>query len=392
MLTTLNVAGGKGELGDSEREEVGKALIANKRGKVGYCDIFGMNEGGNKTYHCDLRDKEQVRSIRSFMLFAGLVRANATITTLVLKSLSNEHVEPLAEALRWNFVLKELKLEHPTKGTDMTIATLPVQQLNGTKKMSHIDLWNCGEKKEGGTIDKGPLARFACAIVGAILAENQTIQSLRINPGPASDGGGILEHLQRANKSSLRMLDVAGIGLGDRGGSKLFESLQGGLCTNIHDLRLSGNSLADHAIGPLMVEVLRNDYCTITSLDLSKNNVSGTVLARAIQLNRSLTSHDVRNNPIDDQALWVLGGLLLGEACLCKISSIRTYAFEVETHATVLDLHDQKLESGAVRLLAGIVKFNTSLEELNLSPLQCGAAIDPTNRPGPHGEPDAQML
>ena len=122
-----------------------------------------------------------------------------------------------------------------------------------------------------------------------------------------------------------------------------------------------------------MVEVLRNDYCTITSLDLSKNNVSGTVLARAIQLNRSLTSLDVRNNPIDDQALWVLGGLLLGEACLCKISSIRTYAFEVETHATVLDLHDQKLESGAVRLLAGIVKFNTSLEELNLS----GCNVEP---------------
>ena len=64
VLTTLNVAGGKGEMGDGEREAVGNALLANKRGKVGYCDIFGLSEEGAKAYSCDLRDKEQVRSLR----------------------------------------------------------------------------------------------------------------------------------------------------------------------------------------------------------------------------------------------------------------------------------------------------------------------------------------
>ena len=376
VLTTLNVVSGKGEMGDYEREEVGKALLANKRGKLGYCDIYSMNED-TKDYSCDLRDKEHIRSLRSYTLFVGLVRANPTITSLTLKSLSAEHVDLLGEAMRHNSTLKELKLEHPTKGSDMTVARLPVQKLNGTRKLKSIDLTDAGKHIVSKVESNSHVARFACAMIGAILAENMTVETLKINPGPTSDGGAVLEHLNRANKSSLRVLDLTGIGLGDRGGAKLFEGLQTGLCANIQKFMLASNGLADHAIGPLMVEVLRNDYCNITSLDLSENNVSGAVLARAIQLNRSLTSLDVRKNPLDDQALWVLGGLLLGEACMCRIASIRTYAFEVEEGARVLDLHDKALEGGAVRLLAGIIKFNTSLEDVNLAGCGVGAAATP---------------
>ena len=367
VLTTLNVLSGKGEMSDSEREEVGRALLANKQGKVGFCDIFGLSETGGKTYRCDLRDKEQVRSMRSFTLLAGLLRANPILTSVELKSLSAEHVETLAEALKHNKTLNVLKLEHPLKGADITIATLPVQQLNGSKGIELMDLSERGEVVEGGHRGKYHMTRFACAMLGAVLAINRSVVELKVNPGPGTEGGAILDHLQRAIKSSLRTLDLTGIHLGERGGSKFFESLLMGACPNITTYKLGSTGLADHAIGPLIVEVLRSETCSITSLDLSSNQISGTVLARAIQLNHSITSLDVRDNPIDDQALWVLGNLLLNETCQCRLGYLRVFAFEVEESMKTLSMKDKPLESGAVRLLAGVVKFNQSLTALNLS-------------------------
>ena len=367
-LTTLNVMSGKGEMGDYEREEIGKALLANKNGKLGFCDIFGLNAGGSKTYTCDLRDKEQVRSLRSFHLLAGCLRANATLTCLSLRSLNNEHVEPLSEALRWNSHLKELKLEHPTKGNDSMVTSLPVQQLNGSRKTKTIDISGAGEAIVSGKREMAHCSRFACAMVGALLAENSSVEALKVNPGSASEGGAFLEHLHRAKTSSLHTLDLSAIGLGDRGGAKLFESLHTGMCPMITTFKLGNNMLADQAVGPLMVEVLRADTCTITALDLSGNNISGAVIARAIQLNKSLTSLDVRDNPpIDDTALWVLGGLLLGEACLCRLGYLRTYAFEVVEDAQSLDFNDLRFEAGAAKLLAGVMKFNPVVEALCLS-------------------------
>ena len=370
VLTTLNVAAGKGEMGDNEREEVGRALLANKAGHVGFCDIFNMYESMSRTYRCDLRDKEQVRSIRSFTLMAGLLRANPIITTLELKSLNNEHIEPLAEALQYNSTLLNLKLEHPTKGSDTTVSTLPVQQLNGAKKLEYVDISERGEVVVDGKRSKAPVSRVACAMIGAILGANTSVRELKVNPGAGTEGGAILEHLQRAAQSTLSTLDLTGIGLGDRGGTKLFETLQSGLCAMITSYKLGSNALTDSAIGPLMVEVLRSDACSITSLDLSNNAISGVVLTRAIQLNRSLTALDVRDNPIDDQGLWVLGNLLLNEGCQCRLGSIRSYAFDVEQGLSVLDLRDQPLETGAIRLLSGVVKFNTSLTQLVLAGCQ----------------------
>ena len=60
--------------------------------------------------------------------------------------------------------------------------------------------------------------------------------------------------------------------------------MQAGVCSNITNLKLGSNQLADHSVGPLMVEVLRSDACTITSLDLSDNQISGTVPTELMQL------------------------------------------------------------------------------------------------------------
>ena len=137
ILTALTMGPG-GELNEGDREEIGRALLANRAGKVGYCDLFGLVEGMKPNATFDLRDKDQVRSLRSFTLLAGLLRANDTLKQLTMKSLAAEHVSVLCEALRGNTTLETLRLEHPTRGNDMTVTNLPVQQLNGNLQLEAL--------------------------------------------------------------------------------------------------------------------------------------------------------------------------------------------------------------------------------------------------------------
>ena len=145
-----------GDLGESEREEIGRALLSNKVGKVGYCDIYGLRSNMNN-HTFDLKDRDQVRSLRSFVLLCGLLRSNPTIpltltltltqvrslrsfvllcgllransslTRLTLRSVVAEHVEVLAEALQTNSTLEYLNLEHQGRGSEVSLAVLPVQ-------------------------------------------------------------------------------------------------------------------------------------------------------------------------------------------------------------------------------------------------------------------------
>ena len=115
-----------GDLGESEREEIGRALLSNKVGKVGYCDIYGLRSNMNN-HTFDLKDRDQVRSLRSFVLLCGLLRANSSLTRLTLRSVVAEHVEVLAEALQTNSTLEYLNLEHQGRGSEVSLAVLPVQ-------------------------------------------------------------------------------------------------------------------------------------------------------------------------------------------------------------------------------------------------------------------------
>ena len=173
VLKTLNITQG-GSLGDFEREELGNAILANKNGKLGFCDIYGLKENMSPTHSVDLKDKEQIRSLRSFTLFAGLLRANSAITTLTLASVNPEHVDLIAEALATNTTMQELRLEQPNKGGETAIAVLPVQELNGNKATERIDLWEAGSG--------GAMHRQACAVVGALMNVNTSVRFLASTP------------------------------------------------------------------------------------------------------------------------------------------------------------------------------------------------------------------
>ena len=370
-LKTLNIAA-NGSLGDFERDEIGRALLSNKKGAVGFCSIYGLKEGMSPTHTVDLKDKEQIRSLRSFTLFAGLLRANPTITSLTLSSVAPDHIDLLAQALATNTTLRELRLEQPQKGSDVALTVLPVQDLNGSAGKKEIDLSNAGSPTEG-TTGPSPMHRHACGVVGALLAANQTVHYLKINPGPGAEGGGILEHLHRARRSTLRVLDLTGIGLGDRGGVRFFETLLAGSCSMLHTLCLGSNKLTSNSIGPLVVEVLRQENCNLTSLDINNNLIGGPVITQAIKFNKSLTELDITGNPLEDDGLWLIGGLLLEPDCTCQLRAIHTFAFDVtdtvHKHGTT-----GLLEAGAARLLFGVLKYTTSVTNLNLS----SAGIEPT--------------
>ena len=367
-LTGINMGVG-GELGDFEREEIGKALLRNRHGRVGFCNIFSLQPDGPKAQKFNLKDKSQVRSTRSFMMLAGLMRGNNRLTSLELKGLASDHIPLLAEALRFNTTLEELRLVHAPKANETNIASLPVQQLNGHVPTAHIDLWEAGTTTgEDGTPAHSFLHRAAVGIVGPLLSLNQAVQSLRMNPGAGSEGGNVLEHLNAACKSSLRALDLTGIGLGDRGGPRLCELLIQGSCSMLTTLKLGSNKLTDSGVGGLFVDVLRSETCSLKSLDISGNELSGAVIASGIRSNTSLVSLDFRDNPnIDDQALWIIGGLLLDDDCKCYLGSLRCHAFDIAEDATTLSLRDVPLSAGAARLVFGVIKYNSSVTDLDLS-------------------------
>ena len=263
---------------------------------------------------------------------------------------------------------------HLPKSNEKTTCILPVQQLNGHERVPNIDLWDAGTSAlDGATPHRSFLQRACVGMVGALLATNSEVQTLRLNPGSGAEGGGVLEHLNVAQRSTLHTLDLSQIGLGERGGPRLCELLTQGLCANITTLKLGHNRLTDSGIGQPLVQLLSSETCSLTALDLSHNEVSGAVLGRAVRTNSSLTSLDFRHNPVDDNALWVIGGLLLDEECSCRLGYLRSYAFEVVDGATTLSLRDQSLAIGAARLLIGVIKFNSSITDLDLS--GCGLVL-----------------
>ena len=93
---------------------------------------------------------------------------------------------------------------------------------------------------------------------------------------------GVLEHLNVALKSTLRTLDLTGIGLGERGGPRLCELLIQGYCAMLTSLKIGSNKLTDSGVGVPIVDVLRSEACNITALDISTNEISGSIISRGV--------------------------------------------------------------------------------------------------------------
>jgi len=174
----------------------------------------------------------------------------------------------------------------------------------------------------------------------------------------------------------VQILDLADVGLADRGGAKFFETLLAGKCNFIRSFHLGNNKLTDLAVGPLIVEVPRSEGCNISTLDINNNQIGAPVITQAIKYNRSMTNLDIRECPIDDDGLGNIGRLLLEPDCMCRMRYISCDAFDIKDGATELKIHKETLGPGETRLLCGVFKSNNLIKQLDLSGrgIECEAA------------------
>ena len=373
-------------LNDDDQETLGRAMLKHRAGRIGYCSNFGLHEPKaaspepNKTtgpkagavaaasrapagkgkedskkagekdkekaapseekalreVSYDLKDREVIRSSRSFVLLAGIIKANQVVKVLTLKSLELIHVADLGAALRCNDTLKQLRLVRE-RGH---VVTLDVQQLTGRAPKEKINLCPSLGIGGGASADAAKYAptdgrpdvepderelvdRVCVSIVGNLLMENQVVETLRLNPGKGTDGGMAVEFLDMTKSSSLRHLDLNGVKLGDRGAPELFGRLRMGMCSMLTMLSLRSNTLNDNNL-ELMVAALAREHCALTKLDLSDNpSISSELLLKALMGNRTLTSLDLMGCPKLTEDVDKIGLFLGHEMCSCPVGFIR---------------------------------------------------------------------
>ena len=177
---------------------------------------------------------------------------NCALTTrqVTLAGLSAEPVQMLALALSSNTTLESLVLEsqfQALKGMQSLSATLPVQDLTGASGQQTIDLSTAGE-----------VSKVSCIVIGALLAYNKSVTSLRLSQTQLGDEAGMVLHYlgDQCKSGSLTSLDLSAIGLTDRGARKLVDSILSGECVQPHPLVSSlhlGGGLPTPVYGKVVV-------------------------------------------------------------------------------------------------------------------------------------------
>ena len=376
VVRALNL--GAAELRDDSKELIGNALLANDAGRVGLCDTYGLKPGlTTASYELNPKAKEQkdvIRNLKSFVLLCGVMRGNKSLVTLTLRSLRLQFCPVLARALRGNQSLQRLVLQFESDGKKSAIdVTLHVQELTGVHPVPKLDL------TDGAS---GEINHVACTLVGLLMAENTSTDTLKINPGPGAEGGKVIDALDAAKGSALRALDLCGVGLGDRGGPSVFASLAGGKCANLTSLKLARNELNDRSLSAL-VEHLQTEQCSLTALDLSSNHISGKRFRELLMHNRTLCVLDIRDQDehlADDEDWAMIGRLLLRNNYEGHLGCLRCPPFDLYEGLEELYASRADLGPGARALLFGILSFNTSVHTLHLE--ACGLDIEAAKQLG----------
>ena len=264
--------------------------------------------------------------------------------------------------------MQNLKLEFEADGKRApSEVTVKVQQLTGLQQVKKLDLTEPSLKAS-------ELNAVACTLIGLLMVENQTTHTLRINPGPGAEGGKIIERLHCARGSALRTLDLTGVGLGDRGAPVIFTGLVEGQCPMLSCLKLASNELTDRSLAGL-IKHLHGDSCSLTSLDLSSNRVSGKRLRELLMHNTTLHVLDVRAQEeglADDDDWAMIGSMLLKDSHGGRLGCLSCDLFDLHEGTKDLNLSRSDLGPGGRELLCGVLSRNVGLQTLKLA----GAGID----------------
>ena len=408
-LTTFNIAAGA-TLENKARSALGEALLNNPNSGVAFCNDFGLAAGVD-TCEFDL-SRVELKDVEPFRLLAGTLRGNRTLTHVTLIQLRMEQISTLALALRGNSTLAQLDIIHQSRMGGQSLVRLPVPELNGSKVQAATT--------EGATSDptrvdlsatclEGQLGRVACAMIGTLIASNTQLQRIDISNtglgvaiGAEGEGGHILlRPMCESKQCPLQAINLSNVQLNDKAGAKLMTALSVGLgkgdagYEKIVSLNLSKNELGKGFTSALK-QMLWGERapCMLASLDLSDNpTLDGYETALALKRNESLTEINIQGIPSAnaDDIYSFIGNFLLQDDCMCRLGFLSCDAFHVSQGQTELDLDlskrtleeteeamaarakaaaansGQASTSPVILLLAGVVKFNSSLRTLKLT-------------------------
>ena len=114
-------------------------------------------------------------------------------------------------------------------------------------------------------------------------------------------------------------------------------------------------------------ELMASDGCKLRSIDLSFAEVDIWPVVQALKSNSSLTSLDMRSVAGMSTLYETLAAQLLDKTSTSNLGCLRCDVFDLIESDEVLDLHEVALEPAVVRLIAGLLKRNTVLTDLNLT-------------------------
>jgi len=100
---------------------------------------------------------------------------------------------------------------------------------------------------------------------------------------------------------------------------------------------------------------------------VSNTAFDGAALARALEVNSSLRSLDVRHVTGMADSLENIGSILLKPESKSNLAYFRSDAFQVLEGETVISLRERPMVKGAMLVLSGLLRRNRDVQELDLA-------------------------
>ena len=321
-LSSLNLS--FGDIGDAGATALAEVLRTNTTlNSLGLCNNPGIGNSSVISLCEALKVNTTLSSLdlsRTGISDAGVLslvevlKTNASSLTSLLLSdikISHQSLKSIAEVLRVNSTLKDLKFEGNKVGVGGTKLIAESLKANTTLKLLSLSRNNikakCGRLfsdslKVNGTLESLTLAENALGSRGArLLSEglrvNTSLRHLDLSWNSiGSEGAESIAETIRVN-ASLTSLKLRGNNIGDPGANKVSEALK--VNVSLKDLDLSGNAIGT-AGAESIAEALKSN-ATLTFLHLNHNVIGDNgaqSLCEALKKNATLTTLDVSDNNI----------------------------------------------------------------------------------------------
>ena len=257
-------------------------------------------------------------------------------------TLGKVHIAPLAEAMKVNTTLRQLRLDGNNIGYAGAASLAEAMKVN--KTLTQLVLWN------------NDIGAAGAASLAEAIKFNTTLTQLHLDRNNIGDAGAaFLAEAMKVNRT-LTKLPLLNNNIGAAGAASLAEALK--VNTKLTNLTMSRNNIG--AVGAASLAEAMKVNTTLTQLSLSNNNIGDAgvaSLADAMKVNKTLAHLNLFYNNVGDA----------GAASLAE-------AVKVNTTLTQLDLFDNYVGDAGAASLAEAMKVNTTLTQLRLDGNNIGAA------------------